>query len=239
MEPQTHPDPFAEAAGHGIQRVIQIASSVATGAQVLAYLRRERARTDAQQAHQDRRALAAQMRAEQAATRANLAAIGDPHLLKAADLGKAAQAWGAAMPYTDPAQPWYDPAAAAAMRHAEERLRVLHPTAMARYDRLRSEGVDPADAMRQAAPMFGYPPRAHDTPHRLPRSLTTSTPVPPQRPDSGPVQIPPSRSPQLWQQDFPLPIGEVLAATMTSETTAPRRLKPAARSRASRAGRQS
>jgi hypothetical protein len=238
MEPQTHPDPFAEAAGHGFQRVIQIASSVATAAQVLVHLSRDRARTRAQQAQQDRRALTAQTRVGQAAARASLAAISDPHWLKAADLGNAAKAWGTAMPYADPAQPWHEPAATTAMRHAEDRLRVLHPTAMARYDRLRSEGADPAEAMREAAAMFGYPPRAHDTPHRIPRSLTAGTQATPRRPGTGPVQTPPAGAAQPWLQDFPLPISEVLAATVTTETTAPQFPMRAVRSRVSRAGRQ-
>ena len=51
----------------------------------------------------------------------------------------AGRAWGAAAPYADT-----DPEAASALRRAEERLRVLHPYAMARYDRLRAEGAAPA-----------------------------------------------------------------------------------------------
>ena len=53
-----------------------------------------------------------------------------------------------------------DPAAASAIRKSEERLRTLHPFAMARYDRLRSQGASPLDAMREAAPLFGLHPRA-------------------------------------------------------------------------------
>src|SRR5205823_897426 len=76
-----------------------------------------------------------------------------------------AQAWGAAMPYADRAVPWYEPAAATAQRKCEERLRDLHPHAMARYDRLRAEGMSPADAMRGAAPLFARPARVYDPPH--------------------------------------------------------------------------
>ena len=207
MEPQTHPDPFADAVSHGIQRVIQIASSAATGAQVLAYLKRDRTRTRAQTDERDRRAQAAQMRAEQAAARANLAAIRDPNWLPNADVGQAAHAWGLSMPYADSGTPWYDPSAAAVMRRAERRLRVLHPTAMARYDRLRSEGAEPAAAMREAAPMFGYPPRAHNPPYTPPpRSLTEKPATPAQ-----------ARADQPWQQDFPLPIGQVLASTVSKD----------------------
>lgn len=224
MEPQAHPDPFADAVSHGIQRVIQIASSAATGAQVLAYLQRDRTRTRAHRDERDRQAQAAQMRADQAAARANLAAICDPGWLPNADLGQAAHTWGLSMPYADQAAPWYDPSAAAVMRRAEQRLRVLHPTAMARYDRLRSEGAEPAAAMQEAAPMFAYPPRAHNPPYTPPpRSLTTAKPATPASPDPGSLQ---ARAEQPWQQDFPLPIGQVLAATVSKDNAARTRAEP-------------
>jgi len=44
------------------------------------------------------------------------------------------------------------------MRKSEERLRTLHPHAMARYDRLRADGLGPLDAMREALPLFGRDP---------------------------------------------------------------------------------
>lgn len=53
-----------------------------------------------------------------------------------------------------------DSGAAAALRKSEERLRTLHPYAMARYDRLREEGASPIDAMREAAPLFVRAPYA-------------------------------------------------------------------------------
>jgi hypothetical protein len=48
-----------------------------------------------------------------------------------------------------------DPAALPALRKCEERLRELHPYAMAWYDRLRGGGTGAVEAMRQAVPMFG------------------------------------------------------------------------------------
>ncbi|HEY5988536.1 MAG TPA: hypothetical protein VIV12_19470, partial [Streptosporangiaceae bacterium] len=53
---------------------------------------------------------------------------------------------------------------ATAMRKSEERLRDLHPYAMAYYDRLRADGLGPAEAMYQAAPLFTRHPHAHDAP---------------------------------------------------------------------------
>ena len=72
-----------------------------------------------------------------------------------ADLLQAARAWSAAAPYAEA-----DPEAADAVRTCEQRLRALHPYAMAWYDRLRGEGATPLDAMREALPLFDRAPHA-------------------------------------------------------------------------------
>ncbi len=162
MEPVNHPDPFQDALSHGLQRAVQVASSVFTGAQVYVHLRRTQARAAAARDEQTRRTLAAEIRADRDAARSGWAPALDPGWLQRADLFQTAQAWGASMPYADRAMPWYEPAAATAMRKCEERLRILHPHAMARYDRLRGEGIAPADAMREAALLFGQSPHARD-----------------------------------------------------------------------------
>ncbi len=79
----------------------------------------------------------------------------DARWLGQADLLQTARVWGAAAAYADA-----DPAAGSAVRKCEERLRVLHPYAMAWYDRLRSEGAGAVKAMRQAVPLFGRAPHA-------------------------------------------------------------------------------
>ncbi len=165
MEAGNHPDPFQDALSHGLQRALQVASSVITGAQVLVYLKRTQARAVAERDERGRRALAAQIRTDRDAARSGWAPALDPDWLRRADLYQTAQAWGTAMPYADRTMPWYEPAAATAMRKCEERLRMLHPYAMARYDRLRGEGVGPADAMREAAPFFGQPAHTRDAPY--------------------------------------------------------------------------
>ena len=162
MEPANHPDPFQDALSQGLHRALQVASSVITGAQVYLYLKRTQARAVAERDERARRALAAQIRADRDAARSGWAPALDPGWLRRADLFQTAQAWGAAMPYADRTMPWYEPAAATAMRKCEERLRLLHPYAMARYDRLRGEGMGPAEAMREAAPLFGQPSHARD-----------------------------------------------------------------------------
>ncbi len=165
MSAETHPDPFHDAMNHGLQRAMQVASSVMTGAQVYVYLKRTQAMAAAERDERARRVLTAQIRADSEAARAGWAPALDPIWLRQADLFQAARTWGAAMPYADRSVPWYEPAAATAMRKSEERLRDLHPHAMARYDQLRSDGMGPAEAMRETAPLFARPPRAYDTPY--------------------------------------------------------------------------
>jgi hypothetical protein len=170
MTTETHPDPFHDAMGQGLQRALHVGSSVVTGTQVYLYLKRTQAMAAAERDERARRALGAQMRAEREAARAGWAPALDPDWLRQADLFQAAATWGAAMPYADRSVPWYEPTAATAMRRTEERLRDLHPHAMARYDRLRADGMAPAEAMRETAPLFAGAPRTHDTPY-TPRPL--------------------------------------------------------------------
>jgi hypothetical protein len=170
MTAETLPDPFQDALGHGIQRAVQVASCAVTAAQVYLYQHRTQAMAAAERDQQARRVLTAQIRADHEAARASWAPALDPDWLRRADLFQAARAWGAAMPYADQSAPWHEPAAATAMRKCEERLHDLHPFAMARYDRLRSDGTGPAEAMRETAPLFAYAPWAYDRPY-VPRAV--------------------------------------------------------------------
>ena len=175
MTAETHPDPFQDAMGHGLQRAIQVVSCAVTAAQVYAHQQRAQAMAAAERDERARRALTAQIRADRDNARTNWAPALDPDWLRQADLFQTARTWGAAMPYADRSVPWYEPAAATAMRKSEERLRDLHPRAMARYDRLRSDGMTPAEAMREAAPLFAGPPSAHDTPYTPRPTLDAGT----------------------------------------------------------------
>jgi hypothetical protein len=170
-----HPDPFQDAIQHGLQQAVQLGSFALTAAQMYIYRQRTQARAAAERDERARRALHAQIRSERDAARAAWAPALDPAWLRQASLIQAAQAWGAAMPYADRAVPWYEPAAVTAMRKSEERLRELHPYAMAYYDRLRADGLGPAEAMYQAAPLFTRHPRAHDAPSTPRPELQTGT----------------------------------------------------------------
>jgi hypothetical protein len=218
MDTETHPDPFQDAMNHGLYRAVQVASCAVTAAQVYVYQRRAQARVVAERDDRARRALGAQIRADRDAARAGWAPVLDPGWLRQADLSQVSLAWGAAMPYADRAVPWYEPAAATAMRKSEERLRVLHPHAMTRYDQLRGDGIGPADAMRDAAPLFASQPRANGAPH-APR-LALEAPASPQADATGAQDAAAtadaaaaraSQAPRPWERDFPMPIRDVVA----------------------------
>jgi hypothetical protein len=219
-----HPDPFRDAMQEMVYRAVQVGSFAVTGAQVYAYHRRAQARTAAEQDHRARRALNAQIRAEKDADRAGWAPALDPSWLREATIVDAAQAWGAAMPYADRAMPWHEPAAATAMTRCEERLRDLHPYAMARYDRLRSDGLGPAEAMREAAPLFARHPRAWEG-SAVPRQMLEAAVRPAADQTAQPAAASPapagrSRSVRPCDEDFPLPIRDVLAADAGSAAVA-------------------
>jgi hypothetical protein len=161
MDADNHPDPFQDAAHDGLHRALQVGYAAAAGLQIYLHHRKTQAQMAAERDETARRALNAQIRADTGAARAEWAPALDPRWLRGADLPQTARAWGAAMPYADRATTWYEPAAAAAMRTCEQRLRTLHPHAMARYDRLRAGGIAPADAMRETAPLFARPSRTY------------------------------------------------------------------------------
>ena len=156
MDPSDHyADPFGEALSYSSQRAAQLVSLTVAAAQVGAHRKALSQARKAARAEQARRALREKERALFEQARAGWAPAHDPRWLAQASLLQAAHAWSAATAYADT-----DPVAASAMRKSEERLRTLHPYAMARYDRLRAEGASPLDAMREAAPLFTREPHA-------------------------------------------------------------------------------
>jgi hypothetical protein len=150
-----YPDVFGDAVSHSSQRLAQLGSLVTAAATMEV---RRRAQADALQAargEQELKALREEERVARQAARTRWAPAYDSRWLAQADLLQTVGVWGAAAVDADA-----DPEARAALRKCEERLRVLHPYAMAWYDRLRSEGAGAVEAMREAAPMFGRPSHA-------------------------------------------------------------------------------
>lgn len=158
MEGETHPDLIHDAARHTMQQAMQMLSIAAATAPIIARQVRIRAERD----QRERRALIEQARQHRATARIRWAPAHDSRWLRDADLLDAARVWGAAVPYANRASRWFDPTAETAMHRCESRLRTLHPHAMARYDRLRADGLTPNAAMRQSAPLFKRPPNVRD-----------------------------------------------------------------------------
>lgn len=150
-----HPDPIGEALNRSSQKAAQFVSMAGAAYEIAARRKQIRAARDAARSEQQRRALYEQERAVHAAARARWAPALDARWQGQADLLQAGRVWGAAAAYAGT-----DPEAASALRRAEDRLRVLHPYAMARYDRLRDEGASPLEAMREAVHMFAGEPHA-------------------------------------------------------------------------------
>jgi hypothetical protein len=145
-----YPDVLGDAVSHSSQRLAQLGSLVTAAATMEV---RRRAQANALKAARDERELRVLREQELAArklARAEWAPAHDSRWLAQADLVQAMRVWTAAAGCADD-----DPAALPALRKCEERLRELHPYAMAWYDRLRGEGIGVVEAMRRAVPMFG------------------------------------------------------------------------------------
>jgi hypothetical protein len=146
-------DPLEDALSQSAQRVAQLASLLGAATEVAV---RARALRQARATHgeTDQAIEQYELEARQHA-RMRWAPAHDRGWLSRADLLQVARVWSAAASYADT-----DPVAAAAQRKCEERLRELHPYAMARYDRLIRDGMSALDAMQEAAPLFGRSPQA-------------------------------------------------------------------------------
>jgi hypothetical protein len=155
MEPGQHTNPLEEALSHGSRRVAELASLTGAMAQVVLQRRALHNARNAADHQAATRILDEQERLIYQEARLSWAPAHDPQWLGTADLLETGRAWASAASHADA-----DPAAASAMRKCEGRLRVLHPYAMARYDRLRADGMSPLDAMHETAPFFSYSPDA-------------------------------------------------------------------------------
>ncbi|MFC0862386.1 hypothetical protein ACFHYQ_08760 [Sphaerimonospora cavernae] len=149
MDGDHYGDPLHEALGRAAGRTAQLTSLLAVAAQVVVDIQRRRAEIAQARDLAARRALERQAHAVRQAARARWAPAHDAHWLGEADLLDVGRIWSAAVPHADD-----DPTAEAAVRKCEERLRTLHPHAMAHYDQLRADGLDRLAAMHQAAPSF-------------------------------------------------------------------------------------
>ena len=144
-----YPDLFGDALSYSSQRMAQLTSLITAAATVEARRKAQRNAAKTIRSERELREMQDQERAFHQLARAGWAAARDPRFMGQADLLQAARAWSAAAPYAEA-----DPEAADAVRTCEQRLRALHPYAMAWYDRLRGDGAALFDAMREALPLF-------------------------------------------------------------------------------------
>ena len=180
-----HENPFGEAYGSASRQAAQLASMAVGAHEIIMRRNARRAAMKAASDEQQRQAIREQERAAREAARARWAPALDPRFPAQADLLTAGRAWGGAAPYAD------IPEAASALRRAEDRMRVLHPYAMDRYDRLRAEGAAPLEAMREAAPLFAMAPYARPGQPGAPRpAVTAGVPGAGFRPAAGAASAP-------------------------------------------------
>lgn len=145
---EQHEDPVAQASAS----ITSYLSLAVMAAEAIAQVHAARAREHAEHDQQAARGLRAERQAAYAHARLAWAPVLDPTLYDRTGVVDAGLVWARA-------QAWRpDPAADRATELAEQRLRELHPDVMQRYDRLRTQGVEPVDAMRRVAPYFDAAP---------------------------------------------------------------------------------
>ena len=159
-----HGDPIGEAFSYSSQKAAQFISMAGAAYEIAARRKAIRAAKEAARTQQQLQAAEEKEKALREAARARWAPALNAQWLAQADLVQAGHVWGAAAAYAND-----DPQAAAALRKAEERMRALHPYAMARYDRLRYEGARPLEAMQNAIYLFAREPHARPGQPAAPR----------------------------------------------------------------------
>jgi hypothetical protein len=159
-----HVDPIGEAFSHTSQKAAQFISMAGAAYEIAARRKAIRAAKEVARTQQQLQAAGEQEKTLREAARARWAPALNAQWLAQADMVQAGRVWGAAAAYADS-----DPQAAAALRKAEERMRALHPYAMARYDRLRDGGTRPLEAMRDAVDLFAREPHARPGQPAAPR----------------------------------------------------------------------
>ncbi|HEV8628077.1 MAG TPA: hypothetical protein VG034_26885 [Acidimicrobiia bacterium] len=142
MNEQHHGNLLGGAIGETTQAAAQLATILATAAQTALRLQTHRFEVDqaADQAAADVQRV--ELRREHTAARLDWAPALQPGFKTSGSTTDAATLWASAQPWVD-----HDPSAREAARLAEERLGVLHPELIVRYQERLADGLDPIDAM--------------------------------------------------------------------------------------------
>jgi len=227
IDPSGHyGDPVGEAFSHTSQKAAQFISMAGAAYEIAARRMQILAAKKAARTEQQLRVAEEQEKAFRAAARARWAPAFNPQWQAQAGLVDAGRVWNAAAAFADS-----DPEAAAALRKAEERMRRLHPYAMAAYDRLRDAGARPLEAMRDALYLFAREPHAHPAQPAAPRpEVELGTPGAAAVPHAG--QVPGTDAPEPASGPDPEQIalrrGHQIAAQLQDRALAERgsRLSP-------------
>lgn len=139
--------------GQASSKVVQYVSLATMATEAIAQVRQQRTATAATTDARAAAAIRAERGAALAAARTQWAPVLDPRLREQTSVTDAGLAWAATLAWKDS-----DPEAGLACTRAQDRLRVLRPDVMSRYDRLTTAGVDPVEAMRRVAPFLDRPP---------------------------------------------------------------------------------
>lgn len=151
MSEQHHGNLLGGAIGETTQTAAQLATIAATAAQTMARVRARRLTVDHAHDQADADAERAVLRTEHAAARLAWAP-GLERPFAAASAPEAAAVWVAAQPWRD-----HDRSAQEAAQRAEERLAVLYPQLMVRYEQRLADGLEPVEAMADAATILVDP----------------------------------------------------------------------------------
>jgi hypothetical protein len=145
---EQHPDPGGEAAA----RVAQLAAMTVSVGEALARLRAQRTIARADDDRRDQAALRAFARVDAARAGLVYRQALSPSWVRGADTTQLLTAWHCAGPYRE-----HDPTANLAADRVEQRLRQLHPEAMAVYDGVELRGLPPDYRMQQASRLLRGP----------------------------------------------------------------------------------
>lgn len=159
MEPSegTHPDPFGAGLAATGQKIAELTAVAAIVGQAVAQHRMRKAAQEA--AGNGENNSGDEEGSRLAEDRALWAPVLDRGWRQDADLLDTVRAWGAAGRWENG-----DPGAAEAVGLAEERLREIHPYAMARYDERRAAGMSRTDAMMASVTDFALHPSPRPAP---------------------------------------------------------------------------
>ncbi|MCA1832883.1 MAG: hypothetical protein LC750_09210 [Actinobacteria bacterium] len=153
MNEQHHGNLLGGAIGETTQTAAHLATILATATQTTLRVRTRRFEADQAAEQMAAGVQRAELRREQAAARAIWAPGLERSVIAAASASDAATIWAAAQPWID-----HEPSAREAVRLAEERLRLLYPELIIRYQQGLADGLDPIDAMVAATVVLAPTP---------------------------------------------------------------------------------